>query len=46
MEFDLFIIPKILNSLRHPPDVELVGIIYLGCEINRLSFWDQIIGNL
>lgn len=30
MEFDLFIIPKILNSLHHQPDGKLAGIIYLG----------------
>lgn len=45
MEFDLLIICTILNSLPHQPDGALVGIISLGCEINRLSFWDQIIGN-
>lgn len=45
MEFDLFIIPKILNSLHHQPDGKLAGIIYLECEIGKLSFWDQTIGN-
>lgn len=45
MEFDLFIRPKILNLLHPQPDGELAAIIYLGCETNKLSFWDQIIGN-
>lgn len=45
MEFDLFIRPKILSLLHLQPDGELAAIIYLGCETNKLSFWDQIIGN-
>lgn len=45
MEFDVFIIPKILYSLHHQLDSKLAGIIYLGCEIGKLSFGDQFIGN-
>lgn len=44
MEFDLFIMSKVLNSLHHQLG-KLAGIIYLGHGIGKLSFWDQIIGN-
>lgn len=45
MELDLFIICKILNLFSHQLDGRWAGIIYLGCGIGKLSFWDQIIGN-
>lgn len=45
MEFDIFIVPKILHSLHQQPDSKLAGVIYLGCKIGKLSFWDQFIGN-
>lgn len=45
MEFDLLIVSKILNLFHHQLDGKLAAIIYLGCGIGKLSFWDQIIGN-
>lgn len=45
MEFDLFMMPKVLNSLHHQLDGKSAGIIYLGHGTGKLSFWDQIIGN-
>lgn len=38
MEFDIFIVPKILYSLHQQPDSKLAGVIYLGCKIGKLSF--------
>lgn len=45
MEYEVFIISKILNLLHHQSDGKWADIIYSGCEIGKLSFWDQFIGN-
>lgn len=45
MEFDLPIEPKVLNLFHHQLAGKVAAIIYLGCGIGKLSFWDQIIGN-
>ena len=45
MELDLCIIFKILDLFSHQLDSKWAGIIYLGCGIGKLFFWDQIIGN-
>lgn len=45
IKFDLFIKSKILKSIHHQLDGKLSGMIYLGCGIGKLFFWDQIIGN-